>query len=352
MATGPITQISDIIVPEIFTPYMQQETEQKSRIIQSGALVRDAAIDAMLEGAGLTFNVPSFKDLDDDDDNISSDAADDSVTGGSANSVAKKMGTAQETAVRLSRNQSWSTSDLASALAGPDPMDAIASRVSTYWARRLQAAFVATVKGVMADNAAAPAGTEHVQNDLTNDVSGAAYSAGVTDFSRAAFLDTTVTLGDSMDDLGLILVHAIVMNRIQKNNDIDYIRDSEGNFTIPTYLGRLIVMDDGMPAAGGVFESWMFGPGAVRLGMGIPKVANETTRDAKAGNGGGAETMHDRVEWALHPVGHQYSGTAASGGPSNAATTNNLGHAGSFTRVYPERKQIKIARLITREFAV
>ncbi len=53
--------------------------------------------------------------------------------------------------------------------------------------------------------------------------------------------------------------------------------------------------------------------------------------------------------WALHMTGHSYVGTPANGGPSNAATTNNLNDAASWNRVYQERKQIKFARLITRE---
>jgi hypothetical protein len=197
MATGPITQLADVIVPEIFQPYMQQETEEKSRIIQSGAVVRSPQLDADLAGGGLTFNAPSFKDLDNDADNISSDDGDDEYTAGSANSTPLKTGTSRETAVRLSRNQSWSSADLAGDLIGADPMSSISSRVSSYWARRLQAAFIATVTGVFADNDAAPSGSEHVTGDMTNDIKGASYSAGVTDFNSAAFLDAAVTMGDS-----------------------------------------------------------------------------------------------------------------------------------------------------------
>ena len=47
MAAGPITQIADVIVPSIFTSYVQQETETKSRLIASGAVARDSAIDAL-----------------------------------------------------------------------------------------------------------------------------------------------------------------------------------------------------------------------------------------------------------------------------------------------------------------
>ena len=73
MATGPVTQITDVVVPEIFTPYTQQMTEQKARLVQSGALARDPFIDNLLAGGGVTFNVPSFRDLDDDTDNVSTD---------------------------------------------------------------------------------------------------------------------------------------------------------------------------------------------------------------------------------------------------------------------------------------
>ena len=349
MAAGPITQISDVVVPEIFTPYAQQITEQKSRLIQSGAAVRDPAIDNLLAGGGLTFNVPSWKDLDDDAERVSTDSVPAEYTGGTADPDPFKIGTATEVAVRLSRNSSWSSADLAATLAGADPMDAIGSAVGRYWARRMQAAFVATMAGIFADNDAAPSGSEHVQGDLTNDVSGVSYSAGVTDFTAEAFLDAALTMGDSQDDLSMVMVHSVVYNRMQKNNLIDFIPDARGETTIPTFLGHEVIIDDGLPASGGVYQTWLFGPGAIRLGVGTPAVPTEVHRLPGAGNGGGAETLYNRVEWAMHPRGHKYAGTPANGGPSNASTSNNLANAGSWQRVFSERKQIKIARLITRE---
>jgi hypothetical protein len=339
-----LTQISDIIVPEVFTPYMQQLTEEKSRLIRAGVLTMDEAINALLMGGGLTFNVPSFKDLANDADNVSTDAA-----AGVGDSTPKNNSTSQEVAVRLSRNQSWSTADLAQALAGADPMASIASRVADYWARRLQAAFIATMKGVFADNDAAPAATEHTQFDMTNDISGASFVDGVTNFSAEAFIDASLTLGDSMEDVTVVFLHSVIYARMQKNNLIDFIPDSDGKTDIPTFLGRRVVVDDGMPVTSSVYDTWLFGPGAVRLGVGAPKVPTETFRNPEAGNGGGQETLFSRNEWCLHPVGHKYAGTPANGGPSNASTSNNLAHAGSWQRVFGERKMIKIARLKTRE---
>lgn len=342
-----ITAVTNVIVPDIFTPYAQQITEDKTRLIQAGALVRDPAIDALLAGGGLTFNVPSWKDLVNDTENVSTDTTYD--YDGGDNSAPKNTSAAQEIAVRLSRNQSWSAANLAAALAGSDPMASIGSRVGTYWARRLQAAFVATITGVFADNAAAPGGTEHTQNDMTNDVKGSSFQNDVTNFTAEALIDAVATMGDSMDDLSLMMVHPVVYARIRKLDLIDFIPDSEGKKTIPTYQGMTVIMDDSLPVSSNVYDTWIFGAGAVRLGFGTPPYATEMQREPSAGNGGGQDILYNRVEWCLHPVGHKYAGTSPNGGPSNAATSNNLAHADSWQRVFSERAQIKIARLITRE---
>lgn len=343
---GGVTRLADVVVPEIFTPYVQQLTQEKSRLIRSGAVSVDSKLSTALSGGGLTFNDPSFKDLDNDAENISSDDP-------AALSTPKKIGTATEIQVRLSRNNSWSSMDLTGDLAGADPMNAIANRVSDYWVRRDQLAFVATINGVFADNAAAPSGADtHTQNDMTFNVSGASFADGVTNFSSEAFIDATLTMGDSMEDLRLVMMHSVVYGRALKNNLIDFISDSvNGNAVrIPTFLGRTVIVDDGVPFTAGVFQTWLFGESAVRRGDGVPKTPTEVERKPDAGNGAGQEILYNRLERIFHPVGHAYVGTPAAGGPSNANTTNNLAHADSWRRVFPERKQIRIARLITREF--
>jgi hypothetical protein len=349
MAAGPTTQIADIIVPAIFTPYVQQLTEQKARLIQSGAVVRDGFMDGLLAGPGLTYNIPSFKDLDNDAERVSTDSVPYPFTGNTVDPDPLKTGTSQEIAVRLSRNNSWSSADLAAVLAGRDPMQSIAERVAYYWTRRMQAAFVAMITGIFADNDAAPSGTEHVAGDLTHDISGVSFTDGVTNFSAEAFLDTALTMGDSQDSLRMVMMHSVVYNRAQKNNLIDFIPDSNGQVVIPTFLGREVIVDDGVTFSNGVYHTWLFGPGAIRMGIGAPKVPTEVQRFPGAGNGGGAEVLYNRVEWLIHPTGHKYAGTSPNGGPSNASSSNNLANLNSWQRVFPERKQIKIARLITRE---
>jgi len=356
-----LVQVADVIVPEIFAPYQQVLTEEKSELIRAGVLVRDTFLDQKMAGGGLTFNVPSWKDLDNDAENIASDNAISPYTATYvAAPVPKKISTLSEVAVRLNRNQLWQSSQLAGDLAGSDPMTAIANRTSAYWARRLQAAFISVMTGVFNDNAAPPSGSEHTQNDLTLDISGSSYDPGVTDFSAEAFLDAKQLMGDSQGDLSIIMVHSIVYNRMLKNDLIDFQRDSQGGQPIATFMGVRVIVDDGMTRSGLVCQSWLFGPGAVRMGVTTPDRPVHVDYVAGAGNGHGAEVLYNRVSWCLHPVGHAFvAGSIDDGGPANFDTTgsgtlaspdaNTLAHAGSWARRYPERKQIKIARLITRE---
>ena len=362
MAIGPSTQIADVVVPEIFTPYMQQMTEEKARLVQAGVLTRSTMLDQFLAGGGKTFDMPSWKPLDNDADNVSTDAVADRIEASNADawpssaedSIPRKTGTSDEVAVRLSRNQSWGSADLSEALAGDDPMDSVASEVAYYWARRMQAAFIATCQGVSKDNGVNDSG------DLAHDIAASAFSTA-TRFNANAYLRAKLTMGDSMNDLAVVIVHSIVFNRMQEENLIDFIPDARGETRIPTYMDAEVITDDGMPnglsavrAAGttgdtGIYESWLFGRGAAYMGVGSPRVPTEVARHASGAGGGGMEVLHSRQEWIIHPRGFAYTGTAPNGGPGNGTGAHQLNVASSWDRVFPERKMIKFARLITRE---
>lgn len=342
MAAG-VTSLSDLIVPSIFTPYVQNRSKELSALYASGAAVSSDFLNTFLAGPGLTINVPNFKDLDNDAENI---ADDNPATLSSPN----KIGSLTEIAVRMNRNNSWSNMALNNLLTGADPMAAIGDRVANYWAKREQAAFIAMMTGIFAMNAAAPVnGSTHAQNDMVKDIKGASYVDGTTTINNKAMIDAFLTMGDAMEDLALICMHSIPYSVLQKANLIVFVPDLAGMPTIPTFLGRRVIVDDGMPASAGVYETWLFGAGAVLIGDVPPPDATEVSRVAAAGNGSGQDILHNRIQRCMHVPGHAYIGTAPAGGPSNLATANNLAAAGSWKRVYPERKQIPIARLITRE---
>lgn len=396
-------RIQDIVNPETFSGYVRQATEEKWNLLRAGVVAADPFLDNLLTGAasqnsgGVTFQIPSWKPLDgDDEENTSTDTQADilrlvaaaaninagniltdesgqtnalgailAAAGANANTrgdaVPRKIESSLETAVRLSRNNSWSAMDLSSKLAASDPLAAIVGMISEYWFIRLQKLSIATMQGVFNDNAAAPSGSEHVQNDLSLDVSGGSFDPGVTNITAEAVIDALSLLGDSRRDIVAMMVHSTVYSTLEKNDLIDFARDSESNAEIPTFRGLRLIEDDGLPnpagnanyganTAAGIFHTWFLGRDALRYGSGSPMVPTETHREPLAGQGGGQEILIDRVEWMVHPTGHAFTvATPPPGGPRNSNSTGNLAHVDSWQRVFPERKQIKVCRLVTRE---
>lgn len=395
------TRIQDVVVPETFAGYVRQRTEEKWNLLASGVVANDPFLDNLLSGAasqqggGVIFQIPSWQALDPDDvENVSTDATADifrltgggtagelfsALTGGNSlganipgttltasergDAIPRKIQSSLETAVRLSRNNGWSANDLASRLAGGSALEGITETVSNYWLQRLQNVFIATVQGVFNDNDAAPASGEHVQGDLTLDVSDVAFQAGVTNIQAESVIDTLALLGDSSDDIVAMMVHSTVMATLRKNNLIDFVPDSINGLSvrIPTFQGRRLIQDDSMPnpsgranvgaqTAAGIYHTWLLGRDAFRYGTGDPTVPTEVQREAAAGNGAGEEVLWNRVEWMIHPSGHAFQiASPPAGGPVNDNIAGGLSNAASWQRVFPQRKQIKIARLITRE---
>lgn len=331
-----ITKITDVIVPEVFDPYFRTQTETKSRLVQSGALVADARLAQDLAGGGMTFNRPFWNDLGDDVADIVSDNEATAAT-------PLKITAGQEVQIRLTRHQSWSSMNLAGLLAGSDPQAAIAARVGAYWERERQRTFISVMTGVFADNTANDAG------DYTNDDSGGAFIDGVTNFTASGFIDTLATMGDSDGGPGIVMVHSTVYARMRKLDLIDTVKDSQADLGIETFMGRFrVIVDDGMPKTGNVCTTWVMKPGAVAYASVAPPdmPGVELEREPNLGNGGGQDILHTRVCYAIHPVGHAYTGaTTAGGGPANTV----LDDAASWNRVFAQRKQIGLAQYITRE---
>ncbi len=339
MAAGPLTQAADMVIPAQFARYIIQLTVEKSRLLRSGAMRRSPLLDAFLAGGGTTINIPSFRVLDTSDvDRVSTDTPAGQFTGGVADPDPFKIETDTEIATRLSRNASWSSADLAQAVAGEDIMGVIANDISDYWVSREQGTMISTVVGMIADNTANDSG------DYTNDISGTEFLKGTTDFHVEAFNGARLTMGDSANDTGMMMVHSTVFNTMENNDLIDFIKDSTGEI-IRRYRGYEVIVDDTMPVTGQVYDTWLFGQGALQLGIGSPRVPFAVVREEGAGSGGGQEIIYSRRETIIHPTGHAYTGAVTSGGPDDTV----LDDAASWNRVYPNRKQIPFARLVTRE---
>ncbi len=345
MAATVGTLLSEVVVPTVFSDYVRLLSEEKSKFVQSGILARSPELDSFLAGGGMTYNMPTWRQVANNEEKVANEEAG-HLEPNHVGVAPQKILTFNEVAIRLTRTQQWAASQLTKYLSGDDPMAAVASFVGEYEALRLQACTLAILAGVFADNDAAPTGTEHVAGDLTFDASGVGFVAGVTNFTAENLFDAQQTAGDSQDNFKILAVHSAVFNRMKKNDLIDFKQDSVTGNTLARFQDMVVVYDDGLPKTGNVYSSYIFAPGALELGYGNVEKATSVAWMEDAGNGLGGEMLFRRWMQSIHPMGHAYVGaTTASGGPTNTT----LALAASWERRAPERKQIKIARLITRE---
>lgn len=317
------TRISDVIVPEVFNPYVVQRTMELSALVQSGIIENNQEFDRLASVAARTVNMPFWNDLGGADELLDDQNP---LTPGAIQA-------AQDEAVILRRGRAWGVNDLAANLAGDDPMGAIGDLVAAYWARRIQAILLAKLGGVF--GAATMAGNVH---DITNAAGAAA------NFTASTFVDAVQRLGDAKEQLTGIMIHSATEASLAKQDLIATEKGSDGSVGVKTFMGKRVIVDDGCPVdiAQGNYTSYIFGPGAFALGNGNPVgfVPTETARDSLAGE----DFLINRKTLILHPRGVRWTpqaGVPVGVSPSNA----ELAIGANWTRVY-ENKAIRMVAFI------
>ena len=323
-------QIADVIVPTQFTQYIVNNTMERTALYQSGVAVKNAAMQEQLIAGAESFSVPFWKDLASDEANIVND--DPAIL-----AVPRKLSSGKQVVRKSFLHSSWAAMNLASELSGSDPLARIQDRTVNYWDRQMQRRMIASLQGIQADNVANDAG------DMQLDIS--ALAGALAKFSASAVIDCAATLGDGLEGLTAIGMHSAVFTYAMKNDLIATVPQSEGKF-IKTFRGLAVIVDDGLPVATGNYTTVLFGPGAVGYGASEPRIAagTEIENAPSAGNGGGQQTLHSRMNMAIHPLGFCWKEVAVAG---KSPTMAELRTATNWDRV-SERKSIPLAFLVSK----
>jgi hypothetical protein len=147
------TQLSDVIVPDFYAEYGGIDTMTSTALFQSGVLVDSPILTAQLSMGGDIVNLPSWLDLAAANDpggvepNLSSDNP--------LTLATPKKITAVNQIVRKSfLNDSFSSADFATELAGSDPQLRVAQRVAAYWSRQYEYRLTKSLYGILLDSVA------------------------------------------------------------------------------------------------------------------------------------------------------------------------------------------------------
>ena len=203
---------SDIIIPEVFTPYVIEQTTQRDAFLASGVVQPMAELNASEDGGDFV-QVPFYKaNLSGDFERLTDSS---SLTPG-------KIEADKQVAAVLHRGRAFESRDLAALAAGSDPMAAIGNKIADYIANQRQKDLLSCLAGVFGS---------------VGDTSSAAY-AGLAVDGESGDTPTQLTarqvvegqslLGDQGDKLAAICVHPKVYYDLKERRALDMIYDNNG----------------------------------------------------------------------------------------------------------------------------
>jgi hypothetical protein len=329
---------SDIIVPEIFSAYVDEAVTTRSTFLQSGVIQPLEILNAN-EG-GDYVNVPSWTA------NLSGDAE---VLSDSTSLTPGKIGAEKQVCPVLHRGRAWEVRTLAALAAGDDPMAAIGRKVADYISHQQQKDVFSILKGVF--------------GPLTSNTTGALKALAIdsnataTTLSPGKVAEARAALGDQGEKLSVIAMHSKVYYDLVERRAIEYITAGEartttdnqtpdvfagnlanayGNVEVPTYMGLRVIVSDDVNSNGTEYASYLFTPGALASGTQMGLVT-ETDRDILALSD--AMTVH----WhnLYHPLGVSYK---TAGGVNPSRTT--LETASNWEQIY-ETKNLGIVSIVS-----
>ena len=334
---------SDVIIPEIFTPYVIEQSTQRNQFLASGVVQPMAELNAT-EGGDFV-NVPFWKA------NLSGDLE---VLTDSTSLTPGKISADKQIGVILHRGRAFEARDLAALAAGSDPMAAIGAKVGEYVANQQQADLYKCLEGVFGSLT----GSDSPAFDaLRFDTSGAT-ALGPRQVAKARAI-----LGDQGDKLTAVAMHSACYYDLVERKAIDYVTNTEarlstpatgastinaiggsvaaayGDVTVPTYMGLRVIVSDDITNSAGNYACYFFTAGAVASGE-QAAMRTETDRDILAKSDAMSLDMH----YIYHPVGAKWAVTTTNPTRAQLATVAN------WSKVY-ETKNIGIVRAtITSNF--
>ena len=328
---------SDVIVPEVFTPYVIEQTTARDAFLASGVVQPMAELNAT--DGGDFVNVPYWKANLSGDFEVLTDSS--SLTPG-------KIQADKQIGVILHRGRAFEARDLAALAAGSDPMAAIGSKIGAYIANQRQKDLLSALSGVFGSINA---------NDSNSALFGLCIDSASGDTPTALspkhVAKAKALLGDAGDKLTAVALHSKVYYDLVERKLVDYVvaADTNGGATasggsiapaygggdsVPTYCGlRVIVSDDVATTGSGSsteYSTYFFTQGAVASGE-QAGLQMETDRDILAKS----DAMSIDLHYCYHAVGTKWAVTTVN--PTRA----QLETVGNWSKVY-ETKNIGIVR--------
>ena len=342
-----------LVVPEVFTPYLVEQTTFNDKFAQSGVARPLAQLDLASVRGGDVINMPYYKaDL--------TGTFTELAVGKSL--VPERINADQQKAVILHRGLAYSASDLTAITLGSessDPMAVIAQKLGANIANEKEKDLIAVLNGVFggmkADSTSASL-YESLVGDSSSGSSGTEKDRGI-DFNITAVQRAKYNLGDAASKLTTIAMNSVFYYDLQtkglvvtRDNTVGAITteiktdgfSSLGNVDFGTFMGLNIVVTDNL-----VIEKdqnntadcsaiYLFGEGAIGTGQQAAQRVRTDTDILSL-----EETLAVDAHYVYHPLGTKWKGNADD---SVNPTKDILSTVTNWGQCY-ELKNIPLARI-------
>lgn len=332
------TRRSDVIIPEVFVPYVVQATTNLDRFLQSGVVQPLAELNGT-EGGDFV-SIPFWGANLAGDQEVLSDST--SLTPG-------KISTGKQVGVHLHRGRAFEARDLASIAAGSDAMAAIGNKLAAYIANQRQKDLLAALEGCFGSLNANDSNSAFFSMcvDSESGDSPTVLSPRTVAAARAKF-------GEQGDKLTAVAIHSNTYYDLVERKLIDYVStaDARGTTTtqsggsmanayggddkVPTFCGLNVLFSDDVSKTGSgattEYAAYFFTAGAVGSGE-QAALDIEQDRDILAKS----DAISYDAHYCYHPVGSKWAVTTTN------PTVAQLGTVANWSKVY-ENKNLGIAR--------
>ena len=258
------TFLTDLVTRPEFLSYLTEEIVERSAFVQSGVMTRNAALDC--RAGGTRVRVPYFQPINPTEEIIESNATWGESTEGYL--TPKAITASEQVMTILHRGFAYAVDDLSKLGTGADPMAAIRGYLAASINKLRTATLIAQLEGIF--------GTALADNSL--DITGEAS----TDISAMSVIAAKAKLGERGESLTAIALHPNQYYYLQQIgmltftggniNAGDNIAWGAGgtnisNTAVANFAGLRVIVDSQLPHSGGVYTSYLFGPGAVAEGV-------------------------------------------------------------------------------------
>lgn len=285
-----VTKLAALQTPQVFLDWVNRDSTQTNRLIQSGILTPDPDLGNKLLSAGLTVQIPVLNDLTGDPQewNDSTDITTDSIDSDN------------ETEVKFSDAKAFAFTDYSQQISGANVEQRIVSRFANYWNSVDEKRTLALVKTTFQNDDIKTAKAFNVGNEKT--------------LAPGDFIGALARMGDVINNtLTKIAVNSSAYAQMRRLNLIETIQGSVAGTTIDTYNGMLIVLDDSIPVDdAGTTYALIYGNGAVKYSTATPANGLATQRD-ELKLGGSTSIIQKRLS-TIHVVGTSLDTTQLTNG--------------------------------------